>query len=80
MNGQAFAVTVDRKVIYYCIFKPMTSSSTCEHSLTMVVDAASGSRIVLSRGYPGSLSWPAVDDQRNNPVLLAALSAQKKLR
>lgn len=76
----AFAVTVDRQVIYYGFFKPGFSSSSCDHSITMDVDWTSGNKITLKLGYPGQLQGVTIDDQRNNPYLIATLRKQGKLK
>ncbi|SFQ05118.1 hypothetical protein [Hymenobacter arizonensis] len=75
-----FAVTVDKKVIYYGFFKPGYSSSSCDHSITMDLDWTTGNRISLKLGYPGPLQGVTIEDRRNNPVLLATLNKQGKLR
>ena len=51
----AFAVTIDKQVIYYGFFKPSFSSSSCNHSITMDLDWSSGNKINLKLGYPGQL-------------------------
>lgn len=76
----SFAVTVDKQVIYYGFFKPGFSSSSCGHSITMDVDWTAGNKISLRLGYPGQLQGVTIDDQRNNPNLIATLDKQGKLR
>ena len=75
-----FAVTVDKQVIYYGFFKPSFSSSSCDNSITMDVDWTTGNNIFLSLGYPGPLQGGTIDDQRNNPKLIATLKNQGKLK
>jgi hypothetical protein len=72
-----FAVTVDRQVIYYGIFKPSYSSSSCDHSITMDLDWVEN--IFLRLGYPGLQQGVTIDDQRNNSLLIATLKNQGKL-
>lgn len=74
-----FAVTVDKKVIYYGIYKPLISSSSCDLSITMHIGFESNNSIVMELGYP--LLYDAMDikDKRNDPYLLATLGAQGKL-
>ena len=52
----AFAVTVDKEIIYYGFFKPGSSSSSCNNSITMDIDWISGDRINLNLGYPGQIA------------------------
>jgi hypothetical protein len=75
-----FAVTVDKHIIYYGFFKPSISSSSCDHSITMDIAGSPGTKIYLRLGYPGVLEGVAIDDQRNNPKLLATLKKQGKLK
>ena len=74
----AFAVTIDRKVVYYGFYMPAIMSSTCFESITMDI-SWTNPRIFMSLGYPGIFS-PQVEDQRNHPDLLRTLEAQGKLR
>lgn len=77
------AVTVNKQVVYYAIFKPNYSSSSCDHSITVDVRPKllpyySENRVCMSLGYPGD-NWPGIDDKRNDAVLLNVLQAQGKL-
>ena len=72
------AVAIDGQVVYYGFVKPGFSSSSCLESITM--DWASGNRIDLRLGYPGAAKDADIDDQRNNPKLLATLASQGKLK
>ena len=76
----AFAVVVDNKIVFLAVYMPLIMSSTCDHSITM--DANTISNTAMTRlGYPSWLqSSTIIDDQRNNPFLLEALSNQGKLR
>ena len=76
----AFAVTVDKKVIYYGLVKLNIFSSSCDHSITMDIMWASSNKIQFNLGYPGQLPGSLIDDQRNNSALVAALQAQGKLK
>lgn len=74
----AFAVTVNKEVIYYGFYKPFTSSSSCDHSITVNIAFPSGN-LSMNLGYPGPLEGITIDDQRSNAKLLKALNAQGKL-
>jgi len=75
-----FAVTVDKQVIYYGFFKPGISSSSCLHSITMDLSWSPENKIMMKLGYPGQLQGVAIDDKRNDQMLLATLANQNKLR
>lgn len=79
LDYTAFAVTVDKQVIYFGFFKPSISSSSCDHSITMDLDWISNDRITLKLGYPGQIQGVTIEDQRNNVKLLATLRNQGKL-
>ncbi len=76
----AFAVTVDKEVMYYGILKQFTSSSSCDHSIVMTVDFTSNNKINMGLGYPGMMQGVPIDDQRNHTKLLATLASQGKLK
>lgn len=75
----AFAITVDRQVIYYGIFKPSFTSSSCDQSITMDLDQ-SRKKLLLRLGYPGQSQSSTIEDLRNHPRLLATLKKQGKLK
>jgi hypothetical protein len=75
-----FAITVDKQVIYYGIFKQYYSSSSCDHSIIMGLGLTAEKTIILNLGYPGLLQGVAINDQRNNAKLIATLDNQGKLR
>ena len=74
-----FAVTVDKDVIYFGIFKHGYSSSSCSQSITMQVDWGAENKIYMGLGYPGLTQGITVDDQRNNSKLISSLEKQGKL-
>lgn len=76
-DGTAFAVAVDKQVIYYGIYKPSYSSSTCANSITMGY-VGTDNKITMYLGYAGTDI--NIDDQRNNSKLIATLKNQGKLR
>lgn len=79
-DNTPFAVTVDRQVVYYGIYKPYISSSSCNHSITMQPVPLSDKKVAFQLGYPGLLAGAAIDDQRNNSRLLATFKSQGKLK
>lgn len=76
----AFAVTVDKQVIYYGFFKPSISSPSCDHSITMDLDWTSGNKINLRLGHPSLMQSVTIDDERNHSMLIATLRNQGKLK
>ncbi|MEO5996228.1 MAG: hypothetical protein ABIN89_05850 [Chitinophagaceae bacterium] len=76
-----FAITVDRKVIFYGFYMPPIMSSTCFDSITMdAVGFDQTNTMYMRQGYPGALSGVPFDDQRNNLKLIATFSNQGKLK
>jgi hypothetical protein len=80
MDRTPFAVTLNKRVVYYGIFKPSFSSSSCDHSITMDVSWSATDRVSLRLGYPGPMQGVTITDNRNDPALLLALKEQGKLR
>lgn len=76
----AFAVAIENKIIFLAVYMPLIMSSTCDHSITMDANTLSNTA-KMRLGYPAwSQSSTIINDQRNNPFLLEALSKQGKLR
>jgi len=69
----AFAITVNKQVIYYGFFKPSVSSSSCDQSITMDINWTDDNKINLKLGYPGSFQYVNIHDLRNHPQLIATL-------
>ncbi len=78
-DGQPFAVTVDKTVIYYGIYKPSLSSSSCDHSITLGNDWSSPNRLRFNLGYPSG-GGSGITDQRGDPLIIGTLKKQGKLR
>ena len=79
-NVSPFAVTVDKQVIYYGFFILPISSFSCDNSIIMDISWNSPNAISVKLGYPSLLPGASIDDQRNNPKLIAALKKQGKLK
>jgi hypothetical protein len=79
-NFAAFAVTVDKKVVYYGFFIFSYSSSSCAQSIVMSLDFENAGNVSLQLGYPGLAQGIPVDDQRNNAKLVATLRRQGKIK
>jgi hypothetical protein len=75
-----FAVTVDKKVIYFGVYMPLYMSSVCFNSITMAESWDQPAGISINLASPGTMGGAGIDDQRNNPILLATLKSQGKLR
>lgn len=80
MDNVPFAVTVDKEVIYYGIYKPPYSSSSCDLSITMHIGFESPNSIAMQLGYPVLYDDIGFVDKTNDPFLLTTLAAQGKLR
>jgi hypothetical protein len=76
-DNTPFAILVDKQVVYYGIVKPFYSSSSCTSSITMN-NFEGPHKISMNLGYAGADI--NIDDQRNNPKLLATLRNQGKLQ
>lgn len=79
VNGRAFAVTVDRQLVYSGYFWPSYSSATCQwiYADPIMIDFYEGLKINL--GYPGQLPGANIPDNRNDNRLLQVLRRDGKL-
>jgi hypothetical protein len=75
-----FAITVDKKVIFFGIYMPLYMSSTCAHSITMYEMGIPDKEVFFELGYPGLMQGVTIDDQRNNDLIIQAFRKQGKLR
>lgn len=75
-----FAITVDKKVIFFGFYMPSYMSSTCFNSITMNFSFSQSNSMFMNLGYPGELSGTFIDDQRNNPKLIVTFANQGKLK
>lgn len=82
MNAQpgrtAYAMTLNKEVLFYFVNMPPTMSSTCFESVTSSTDK-SLNKLIMQLGYPYGNN-PAVDDARNHKELISLMSAQGKLK
>lgn len=76
----AFAITVNKQVIYYGFFKPSVSGSSCDQSITMGINWTDDNKINLKLGYPGSFQYVNIHDLPNHPQLIATLKNKGTLK
>jgi len=79
VNGIAFAIAVDRNLIYTGYFWPSYSSATCQWVYTdpLMIDLYEGLKIKI--GYPSKLPGETIPDNRNDPRMLQVLKRDGKL-
>jgi hypothetical protein len=75
----AFAVTVDKKVVYYGYYSNPILSSSCEHSIGMELTLPVVNSIAMVLGCPSGAN-SGINDLRNDNLILATLQKQGKLR
>ncbi len=75
-----FAMTVDKRVVYYGVNMPLYTSSICDNSITMHVSNKAAGRITMQLGYPWEGQQNFIKDERNSTIFINALSKQDKLR
>jgi hypothetical protein len=75
-DNEQLAVTLNKTVIYYCLNKPLISSSICPNSISMGHLFSHTLYMTLVTGSVGA----QIDDARNDIRLLSALANQGKLR
>ena len=79
VNGIAFAIAVDRNLIFSGYFWPSYSSATCQWIYTdpLMIDFYEGLKINI--GYPSILPGEIIPDNRNDPRMLQVLRRDGKL-
>ncbi|MES2374165.1 MAG: hypothetical protein V4557_16430 [Bacteroidota bacterium] len=80
MPRSVFAMTLNKKVIYYFVHMPMFMSSSCYQSITANV-LTTTNKLSVRLGYAAPSSMQAlIKDERNNEELIEALRSQGKIR
>jgi hypothetical protein len=79
-HGKAFAVTIDKKIIYTGYFWASFSSSSCNWIVVDPLNYAGKNELTVRIGYPGLMAGTTIPDNRNNAELLEILGTDKKLK
>lgn len=79
-HGKAFAVTIDRKILYTGYFWAGFSSASCNWIVVDPLNYAGKNELTVRIGYPGLMAGTTIPDNRNNAELLEILKADKKLK
>lgn len=79
-NGKAFAIMVNRELIYTGYFWPLYSSATCNWPTIDPIPLHSGVKAKINLGYPGDFGAEKITDRRNDSRIIAILSRDGKLR
>jgi hypothetical protein len=79
IHGKAFAVTVDKKIIYTGYFWCGFSSSSVDWVTIDPLNYSGKNLLPVSLGYPGLFEGDYIPDNRNDPELLNLLRRDSKL-
>ena len=79
-HGKAFAVTIDKKILYTGYFWAGFSSASCNWITIDPLNYSGRNELRVSIGYPGLLPGANIPDHRNDKELLDLLEADKKLK
>ncbi len=76
-----FVVALNGNAVYYGVYKPFISSSSCDQSITLSGWIINNNYILdMNLGYPGALQGVDIPDLRNQEDLIKALQKQGKLK
>jgi hypothetical protein len=79
-HGRAFAVTIDKKILYTGYFWASFSSASCNWITIDPLNYSGKNELRVSIGYPGLMPGVTIPDLRNDTKLLDILEADKKLK
>lgn len=79
-HGKAFAVTIDKKILYTGYFWAGFSSASCNWITIDPLNYSGRNELRVSIGYPGLMTGANIPDHRNDKELLDLLEADKKLK
>ena len=79
-HGKAFAVTVDKRILYTGYFWAGFSSASCNWIVVDPLNYSGKNELTVRIGYPGLMAGTTIPDHRNDTELLEILQADKKLK
>ncbi len=79
-HGKAFAVTIDKKILYTGYFWASFSSASCNWITIDPVNYSGKNELRVNIGYPGLMPGATIPDHRNDKEILAIFHADKKLK
>lgn len=79
VHGIAFAVAVDRNLIYTGYFWPGYSSMSCTWVVIDPLHLYNGNELKVQLGYPGGFPDSKIPDNRNHQALINAFTQHQKL-
>jgi len=79
-HGKAFAVTIDRKILYTGYFWAAFSSASCNWITIDPLNYSGKNELRVSIGYPGLMPGVTIPDHRNDKELMEILEADNKLK
>ena len=77
--GKAFAVTIDKQVIYTGYFWSGFMSSGCDWIIVDLVQYELKNKLIVRLGYPGLVDGDIIPDKRNDERILELLKKDNKL-
>ena len=79
-HGKAFAVTIDKNVIYTGYFWASFSSSMVDWIVIDPLNYSGGNKLAVKLGYPGLAPQMIIPDLRNDKRLIDLLSLTNRLK
>lgn len=79
IHGRAFALTIDKEIIYTGYFWAGFSSAGCDWIVIDPLNYSGKNKLTVRLGYPGLVVGDTIPDKRNNKRLLDVLRMDNKL-
>jgi len=79
IHGSAFALTIDKEVIYTGYFWASFSSLMCDWIIIDPLNISGKNELTVKLGYPGMVVGDTIPDKRNDKRLLDVLRMDNKL-
>jgi hypothetical protein len=80
VNGLAFGIKVNDKLIYTGYFWPGYSSASCDWVVIDPFMTSIGNKIQVRLGYPGLVQGQTIQDKRNDGRIIQILKQDNKLK
>jgi hypothetical protein len=80
VDGNAFAITIDKKIVYSGYFVTGLSSSVCDWTVINPLNASGTNELTVQLGYPSRMPYMVIPDNRNNKELMETFRIDKRLK
>lgn len=80
VDGNAFAITIDKKIVYTGYFVTGLSSSVCDWTVIDPLNTSGTNELTVKLGYPTRMPYMVIPDNRNDKELIETFRIDKRLK